>query len=179
MPLTTIIVMTVQKKPSLNRELFNGKRVKDLWFLPISMLSFKRLFDISRDAVLANDSRISASCWSLERRVLSLRSVLLIAIRWFLPFPYWREVSLTLRALEGLWRWRYRRLLGNKIDHVLQTDQIDELWIGRAWHEVHLRRWRFGRWYLQQRLFQLFPERLLRCRLALRRRLTVFPRSIL
>lgn len=144
--------------------------------IPVSVFSLECLLYVSRNAVLANNSGISTSCWSLEGRVLALRAILLIAVGWFFPFPNWRKVSLTLCALKRLWRRWNSRFLGDEIYHVFQSYQVDEFRIRGTRHKVHLWWWRFRRWYLQERLFQLLPKSLLSSSLALCGSLTVISR---
>lgn len=120
-----------------------------------------------------------------------------------LPFPHGREVRITLVTLEGHWRHRrHLRLLRQRVNHVLQTDQIDELCVAGVRYEVHFGRRRFRRrdlhkkqtkircvfasrshnerrHYLQECFFKLFAKCQLCSCLSLCRRLVVFAIPIL
>ena len=148
--------------------------------LPICVFCFERFLNIGRDAMFANNARITTSRWPLESCVLSPWSTVLFpTVHRFLPFPYGCKVSLALCTLEWFW-WRWnRRFLSYEINNVLETNEIYEFGIRRIRNKVHLWWRRLGRRYLQQRLLQLFPQSQFCSCLPLRRRLCVFSRSVL
>lgn len=114
------------------------------------MLGLECLLHVACHALLANNFRILSN-WTVLKSGISSFTL-------FLPFPDGRKVDLALRTPVRLLRWVRFFVLRQIVHHVLEPEQIHELDVARVRHKVHLRRWRFRWWNLEQSFLQLFAQ---------------------
>lgn len=92
------------------------------------MLSLECFLNVTSNTLFAYDLRVFSSL--------------------FFPLPNRGEVDFALGAAVRLLREIWFLVLGEIVDDVLQSQQVDELRIAGIGDEVHLRWRRFGRWDL-------------------------------